>query len=266
MIAHGTNKGWERHVNHSTITNLFLITGTTRGLGRALVEQALQEPGTFVISLSRIASSIQGNHQTIQIDLNRTHEIGPAFKCIRIDRQHTIALTRTVLINNAGVLDPIEPLVDCDDGQLAQNIQTNLTAPMVLSRHFFHFSHPLPGRKWIINLTSGASQSPYHGWSAYCASKAGIDMATRVLAMELSRIDPSFAACAIAPGTVDTRMQEKIRRCSREQFEQVDKFIQLKEYGALAPPAHAASKILRLLMKGNLKNGQRYDLRNVDEK
>lgn len=253
-------------MNQSPITTLFLITGTTRGLGRALAEQALQHAGSFVISLSRTDSSIQGNHQTIQIDLNRIQDIGPAFACIKIDPHRTIALCHTVLINNAGVLDPIAPLTDCDDKRLARNLQTNLTAPMVLSRHFFHFSRPLPGRKWIINLTSGASQSPYQGWSAYCASKAGLDMATRVMAMEFSQIDPSFAACAIAPGTLDTRMQERIRRCSRKQFEQVDKFIQLKQNGSLDPPAHAASKILQLLMKGGLENGGRYDLRKIDEK
>lgn len=250
-------------MNQSPITTLFLITGTTRGLGHALVEEALKLPGSFVISLSRSASFNQDNHQTIQIDLNHVYQIGPAFKRIDIGRDRPLLLTHSVLINNAGVLDPIAPLVDCDDGQLAQNIQTNLTAPMLLSRHFFHFGRFFPGHKWIINLTSGASQSPYHGWSAYCASKAGIDMVTRTMAMEFSRIDPSFAVCAIAPGTVDTRMQEKIRHCSRQQFEQVDKFVQLKENGALTPPAHAASTIIGLLMEGKLENGGRYDLRKI---
>ena len=250
-------------MNQSPITNLFLITGTTRGLGRALVEEALKQPGNFVISLSRAVSSIQDNHQTIRIDLNHTHEIGPAFGHINIERHLTAALAHTVLINNAGVLDPIAPIVDCDDMLLARNIQTNLTAPMILSRHFFHFSRTLPGRKWIINLTSGASQSPYYGWSAYCAGKAGIDMVTRIMAMEFSKIDPSFAACAIAPGTLNTRMQEKIRHCSRHQFEQVDKFVRLRETGLLTPPDHAASQIIRLLMEGRLENGGRYDLREI---
>lgn len=251
-------------MNQSRIRTIFLITGTTRGLGRALVEEALQQPGSFVISLSRAAPFSQNNHQSIQIDLNRLHQIGPAFKCIDIKPDRTTMLMHSVLINNAGVLDPIGPIVDCNADQLAQHIQTNLTAPLLLSRYFFHFSRSLPGRKWIINLTSGASQSPYHGWSAYCASKAGLDMATRTMAMEFSRIDPDFSVCAIAPGTLDTRMQEKIRRCSRQQFEQVDKFVQLKKTGALTPPAQAASTIIRLLLEGKLENGGRYDLRKAD--
>jgi benzil reductase ((S)-benzoin forming) len=247
------------------LRHLFVITGTTRGLGQALVETALRQPDSFVISLSRAASSIEGNHQTIHIDLNHTHEIGPAFQHIHIEGHRTGGLAHTVLINNAGVVDPIAPIGACDDLQLARNIQTNLTAPLVLSRHFFHYSQPFAGRKWIINLTSGASRSPYYGWSAYCATKAGIDMATRVMAMEFSRIDPAFAACAVAPGTLDTRMQEKIRSCGRERFEQVDKFIRLKEEGSLDSPSHAASKIIRLLMDGRFENGGRYDLRKINE-
>jgi benzil reductase ((S)-benzoin forming) len=250
-------------VNQYPLENLFFITGTTRGLGKALFEAALRQPGSFVVSFSRLPSSIQTNHQILHIDLTHTNEIGPAFKRINIEQQRTQTLARAILINNAGMLDPIGPIVDCDDLRLTQNIQTNLTAPMVLARHFFLYSHPLPGQKWIVNITSGASQSPYSGWSGYCASKAGLDMATRVMAKEFSRIDPSFAACMIAPGTLDTRMQAKIRSCSREQFDQVEKFVRLKETGALAQPAHAASGIMRLLLQGHLENGMRYDLRNL---
>ena len=252
-------------MKHHPIRYLFVITGTTRGLGKALADEALRQSGSFVVSFSRAAPSIQRDHQTIRIDLTHRHEIGPAFGHIEIDRDRLRGLTHCVLINNAGVLEPIAPLVDGDDELIAGNIQTNLVAPMILSRHFFHFCKRFPGRKWIINLTSGASQSPYYGWSAYGAAKAGIDMATRIMGAEFSKNDPDFAACAIAPGTLDTRMQEKIRRSSREQFEQVDKFIRLKETGGLDSPGHAAAKIIRLLLQGRLENGKRYDLRKLDD-
>ena len=88
-------------------------------------------------------------------------------------------------------------------------------------------------------------------------------MATRAMAMEFSRIDPAFAVCAVAPGTVDTAMQAKIRNCSVREFAQVDKFHQLKASGALTPPARAASALIRLLMDGRFKNGERYDLRKM---
>jgi benzil reductase ((S)-benzoin forming) len=245
------------------VEHLFLITGTTRGIGKALAASALALANSFVVSLSRAAPFLWDNRQNIRIDLNDIDRIGTAFKRIRIDRQQTNRLTHTVLINNAGVLDPIAPIGDCDDTLLARNIQVNLTAPLILARHFFHFSRPLPGHKWIVNITSGASRSPYYGWSAYGAAKAGLDMATRAMAMEFSRIDATFAVCAVAPGTVDTAMQAKIRNCSVQQFEQVDKFLKLKDNGALHPPERAATALIRLLMNGRFKNGGRYDLREM---
>jgi benzil reductase ((S)-benzoin forming) len=246
------------------LDHLFLVTGTTRGIGKALAATALALPNSFVVSLSRAAPFLEGNHQNIRIDLNHTDRIGPAFKRIRIERQQTGRLAHTVLINNAGVLDPIAPIGDCDDRLLARNIRVNLTAPLILARHFSHFARPFPGRKWIVNITSGASQAPYYGWSAYGAAKAGLDMATRAMAVEFSRIDPTFEVCAVAPGTVDTTMQTKIRNCTAQQFEQVDKFLQLKASGALHPPERAASALIRLLMDGRFKNGGRYDLREMD--
>ncbi len=146
-----------------------------------------------MVSFSRTAPFLRGNHQNICIDLNDTSDIGPAFKSIHFDSRQREILRNTVLINNAGVLDPIAPIGDCEDTLLARNIQVNLTAPLILSRHFFHFSKPFPGRKWIVNITSGASRTPYYGWSAYGAAKAGLDMATRAMAIEFSSIDPDPA-------------------------------------------------------------------------
>ena len=243
---------------------LFLITGTTRGIGKALVASALHQPNSFVISLSRAAPFLRDNRQNVRIDLNDTDRIVTAFKDIHFDSRQGCSLKNTVLINNAGVVDPISPIADCDDRLLAQNIQVNLVAPLILSRHFFHFSKTFPGSKWIVNITSGASRRPYYGWSAYGAAKAGLDMATRAMAMEFSRIDPTFQICAVAPGTVDTAMQAKIRNCTTQQFEQVDKFLKLKASGALYPPERAATALIRLLIEGRFKNGGRYDLRKMD--
>ncbi|MBR9987390.1 MAG: SDR family NAD(P)-dependent oxidoreductase [Desulfosarcina sp.] len=250
-------------MNQPSVEHLYVITVTTRGIGKALAASALAVPNSFVVSLSRTAPFLWNNRQNIRIDLNDTDRIGPAFKRIQIGLRQTSRLTHTVLINNAGVLDPIAPIGDCDDTLLARNIQVNLTAPLILAHHFFHFSRPFPGRKWIVNITSGASRAPYYGWSAYGAAKAGLDMATRAMAMEFSRIDPTFAVCAVAPGTVDTAMQEKIRNCTVQQFAQVDKFLELKNSGALHPPERAATALIRLLMDGQFKNGERYDLREL---
>jgi benzil reductase ((S)-benzoin forming) len=88
-------------------------------------------------------------------------------------------------------------------------------------------------------------------------------MATAAMALEFSTIDPRFHVCAVAPGTVDTDMQARIRGCSSDQFAQVDKFLQLKTSGSLTPPERAASALIHLLLEGRFKNGGRYDLRKM---
>lgn len=245
------------------VEHLFLITGTTRGIGRALAAEVLNRPHSFVVSLSRAKAFLRNNRQNIPVDLNDTDGIGPAFKNIRFDLLGCRALKNTVLINNAGVLEPVSPIGDCDDEEIAGNIKVNLIAPLILARHFFRYSRGFPGKKWIVNITSGASRTPYYGWSAYGAAKAGLDMATRAMAIEFSRIDPAFAACAVAPGTVDTAMQEKIRTCTAGQFEQVGRFIELKESSTLSRPGRVASTLIRLLLEGQFENGGRYDLREM---
>ncbi len=246
------------------VEHLFLITGTTRGIGKSLAAEALKVPNSFVVGFSRAKPSLWRTHQNIWVDLNQIESIGPAMQAVHYDFAAADGLQTTVLINNAGVLDPIAPIGDCDDRLLARNIQVNLTAPLVLARHFYRWCQPFQGRKSIVNITSGASQVPYYGWSAYGAAKAGLDMATRAMALEFSRIDPTFDVCAVAPGTVDTAMQTKIRSCTARQFALVDKFLQLKARGALHPPERAASALIRLLMDGRFKNGGRYDLREMD--
>jgi benzil reductase ((S)-benzoin forming) len=189
-----------------------------------------------VVSLSRQPLSSRNNRQNIRIDLNDTGASARHFKRIRSRRRRTGRLSPYVLINNAGVLEPIAPIGDCDDALLARNIQVNLTAPLI-PHGIFSIQPPVSRPyKWIVNITSGASRSPYYGWSAYGAAKAGLDMATRAMAVEFSRIDPAFRACAVAPGTVDTGHAGEDSCCTAEQFEQVDKFLGLKASGALHPP------------------------------
>lgn len=252
-------------MQHPPIKHLFIITGTTRGIGKALAAAAMRWPDSFTISLSRAGPFLKDNRQNIRIDLSDAGAIGPAFRRIDIQGRAAGALTHTVLINNAGVLDPIGPIGACDDSLLAGNIQVNLTAPLILCRHFFRFSQAFPGRKWIVSITSGAARTPYFGWSAYGAAKAGLEMASRCMALEFSAIDPAFYACTVAPGTVDTAMQAKIRGCTPGQFARVDKFLKLKAGGKLDSPEAVASRLIRLLMDGRFENGGRYDLRKIEE-
>ena len=113
-----------------------------------------------------------------------------------------------VLVNNAGVIEPITGIADADPAAWVRNIQINLVGA------FYGVRAVLPGMiarggGTIINISSGAAHRPLEGWSAYCTGKAGLAMMTRAIALETA--EQKIRVFGFAPGTVDTEMQVQIR-------------------------------------------------------
>lgn len=112
-----------------------------------------------------------------------------------------------VLVNNAGVIEPITHLVDSDPEAWAKTVEINLTG-------VYHGARAaLPamlaaGGGTLLTVSSGAASNPLEGWSAYCASKAGAAMLTRCIDVEYR--DRGIRAIGLSPGTVATDMQRVI--------------------------------------------------------
>jgi NAD(P)-dependent dehydrogenase (short-subunit alcohol dehydrogenase family) len=108
-----------------------------------------------------------------------------------------------IIINNAGMLVPAARILDTEPSDWTRNIEVNLLGPFYVLRH----SVPLlPKGGVVINVSSGAAANPLVGWSAYCASKAGLSILTRVLAVEESDAR-GIRVYGFLPGVVDTDMQ-----------------------------------------------------------
>jgi benzil reductase ((S)-benzoin forming) len=230
--------------------NLYVVTGTTRGLGRALAERIAKDPSNELITLSRG-----------QADLADPASIESAWD----DLDRRIAgkpYAKAVLINNAGVIPPIGPLERADPAELERNLAVNLLAPMLLMRRFLRATGAVPLRR-IINLSSGAARRPIFGWSAYCAAKAGLDMASRAVALEAETRGLAVEVSSLAPGVIDTPMQEKVRGASAEDFMDVERFRTMKADGTLRPAADVAADILRLEGAGKLRGDPIQDLRQL---
>jgi 3-oxoacyl-[acyl-carrier protein] reductase len=99
-----------------------------------------------------------------------------------------------IIINNAGTLEPAARILDTDPRDWTRNIEINLFGPLYVLRHV------------VSLLPSGAAANPLVGWSAYCASKAGLSILTRVLAIEESDAR-GIRVYGVSPGVVDTDMQ-----------------------------------------------------------
>jgi len=230
--------------------NLYIVTGTTRGLGAALAKRIAADAENQLIALSRPA-----------VDLGDSAGVARAFDAIERD----IAAqdyAKAVLINNAGIVEPVAPLDRADPEAIERNITVNLTAPLVLMRRFLAATEHVPLRR-VINISSGAGRRPIFGWSAYCAAKAGLDMATRVVALEAQVRGVAVDAVSLAPGVIDTGMQGTVRSVSEEDFVDVERFRQMKNEGVLRPADEVAADILAAEKAGKLKGDALLDLRTL---
>ena len=115
----------------------------------------------------------------------------------------------------------------------------------------------------LVNISSGAANRAIPSWAAYCASKAALNMLTETFYLEEKEKGVEIKVYAVAPGVIDTGMQEQIRSASPEQFSAVDNFKQMKKEGVLFTPEEAALK-LELLLNSDFSGETKYDLRNVN--
>lgn len=228
-----------------------LITGASKGLGAATV-QAAAAAGVTLVTLSRSGLSedqklgvIDKGAQLIDLkgDLSQEAMLPELAKQMMAAVDLEIA-EHIVLVNNAGGVEPIAPFYKADDSQVMANIHLNVTAPMIFSKYFGQFFRTLSCERRIITVSSGAGKSPIFGWNAYCASKAAVDMMTRVIGLEEG--ENGIKAISFGPGIMDTAMQATIRSSSEDDFKDLERFKQFKQNGDLLSAETVAAVIVKL--------------------
>ena len=228
------------------IEKFALVTGTSRGVGAALVPMLLQD-GWTVLGVSRKTSSLAHlpNFYSAPLDLTQI-DSSPCLEDALAVVAQSKDLTRAALVNNAASLEPVGNLAQAGLPALAASFLLNACVPMWLAHKFLSLF--VEQSVVAVNLSSGAASHPYAGWSSYCATKAALSMSTRVCREELELFQRKKPALLVdyAPGVVDTNMQEQVRNSDPLRFPMVAKFRQLHEQGSLLPPAEPAGEIFRL--------------------
>lgn len=186
-----------------------LITGASRGLGRALA-LALARAGARVVLVARDPQDLADAVQAIRAAGGEAHaiaaDIADKDATYRIAGQ-AVALVGPIdiLIHNASTLGPtpLRLLLDTECEDLERVLQVNLVGPFRLSKALAG-PMALRGDGVIVHISSDAAESAYPRWGAYSASKAALDHLARLWAAELA--DVGVRVLAVDPGEMDTRM------------------------------------------------------------
>lgn len=220
-----------------------IITGAGRGIGRA-ISVAFAREGAWLFLAARTEAEL-----TETADACR--EVGAKAQVVVTDvsnRNQVQRLINTaiqgaervdILVNSAGIYGPIGPTSDIDVSAWTQALEVNLLGPFYLCRSLLpHFIQRKQGK--IILLGGGGATAPLPNFSSYAATKAGVVRLADTLAEELKM--HNVQVNVIAPGLVDSRLQNEVLTAGSRAGALFDKIKQVRETGVGAvSPEIAAS-------------------------
>lgn len=243
-------------------TTKAIVTGHSRGLGEAIAADLLGR-GIAVLGLSRalndpLAGRYPGLLQQTVLDLSDTAHLQAWLQTGALAR-FAQGAERVLLVNNAGVVQPIGAAGSLEGTQLALAISLNVTAPLLLANALVVAADGTVQRR-VLHVSSGAARKPYSGWSVYCATKAALDMHAR--ASQLDKV-PGLLISSVAPGVIDTGMQADIRAASEDDFPLRARFEAMKREGQLESPLQVAHKLVDHLLSGDFGQEAVTDLREL---
>jgi benzil reductase ((S)-benzoin forming) len=245
------------------VRNLIWISGASAGIGAAL---AVSTPyaDARVIDLSRRGGVVE----------HFAADLADPADWVRVEEHFAAELAgfdgeRVIFVHNAGTVVPIGPAATVDAAAYAQAVLLNSAAPQVLGRAFLRATAGLHCERQLVMLSSGAATKAYPGWSAYNAGKAAVEHWVRTVGLEEAALEQESAGAvkgcrviAVAPGVVDTAMQDEIRAVDEQAFPAVERFRELKRSGGLSTPEQAAAGLWAVI-QARYPTGSVLDLRDL---
>ena len=197
-----------------------VITGASRGIG-AEAARVFAAAGANVVLIARSSEAIE----------KIAAEIGNQAIAITCDVANYASVERSIakaketfgdvdiLINNAGVIEPISHLANADPDEWGNVIDINLKGVFNGMRAALPIMISAGGGS-ILTISSGAAHGPVEAWSHYCASKAAVKMLTECVHKENGA--DGIRAIGLSPGTVATQMQVEIKESGINPVSQLD--------------------------------------------
>lgn len=223
----------------SEMQEMIFITGTSRGLGRALAEAYLAK-GATVLGCSRgeskLSESFPKTYRHATLDLEDPESAKPALRAFFSERQ---GFDRVIL--NAGMLPPIRDIGETAMETLRETMEVNLWSNKWILDSLLAMPSKPPQ---IVAISSGAAVSGSRGWNGYSLSKAALNMLIKLYAEE----EPEVHFIALAPGLVETAMQDAIRETENaETFATVQRLKAARGTPDMPSPDEAAQRIIAIM-------------------
>ncbi|MGH1539916.1 MAG: SDR family oxidoreductase [Arenicella sp.] len=214
----------QRETDMIDLTNkTALITGASRGIGAAIAKE-LSACGATVILAARTETAIQSNAHEINTAGGKAYAIScDVSQYSELQAASSFCLEQSgsldILINNAGVIEPISRLADSDPDLWSCAVDINFKGV------YFGMRAAIPimekqGSGTIINLSSGAANGALEGWSHYCSTKSAAQKLTECAHKEY--FDRGIRVIGLSPGTVATDMMSTIKESGVNPVSQLD--------------------------------------------
>jgi 3-oxoacyl-[acyl-carrier protein] reductase len=220
----------------------FLITGASRGIGRAIAEH-LAAPdvvlflhGRDTVALADVCQSVKSRCAAVAPLI---HDLATTTGVARLlDEVGSQRLD--LLVNNAGIA-VVKPFAEITPVEWEQTVGVNVTAPFLLTQHFA--PRMLPGSS-IVNILSIAAKTGYANWSAYCMSKFALEGFSQSVREELR--DHKIRVINVYPAATATEIWNNVAGAwPREKMMSADEVAKAVCY-ALSRPADVALENITL--------------------
>jgi len=227
----------------------YLITGASRGIGRAIAEKLAANDvqlllhGRDTVALAEVCDSI--NDRCARV-VRLVHDLAvPSGISDLIDQVGKNPVD--LLVNNAGIAI-VKPFCEITSIEWEQTVGVNITAPFLLMQHFA--PHMPPGSS-IVNILSIAAKTGFANWSAYCMSKFALEGCSQCVREELR--DRRIRMINVYPAATDTHIWSQIEgKWPRHKMISPDEFASAVAYALSRPAGVTLESISISSLAGNL--------------
>ncbi len=183
-----------------------LVTGSTQGIGRGIAVRLAQAGADVVINGRDDDEDARESAERVRAEGRRAcvlaADVADAEQCRWLIREAVAQMGRLdILVNNAGI-QRHAPFLEASESDFDQVLGVNLRGPFFLSQAFARHVREVGHGGRIINNSSVHEELPHPNFSSYCASKGGLKMLMRNLAVELAPL--GITVNNIAPGAIET--------------------------------------------------------------